>query len=450
MHVFSTPTAINLELTETCNVKCRHCYNYWRDENSTYTTLSAERLDFLIDMMIEAGVFHVVLTGGEPLTCIDLLEHGIRRLTDKGISISVNSNLMLATNEKLRRLRDLGVDHILTSLNSHDPEVNDLIVNQQGAFAKIVKGIGCAIDNDIRVSVNMIVSQLNKGHVYPTGKLVSELGAQKIFGTRVVPSVHNSNPSESSFHLTREDALLTLDQLVKIKQETGIMIGTLVSYPLCLLSDLEKYKDFVGRGCPGQAGHVISINATGNSHACVHQEEGFGNVFEIGIKQAYKNMLAWHDGSLRHKACIGCDYLEICMSGCRMSAQSYFGVLDGPDNLMIDKNNFVKPYQIVYDQSIYQRIDQGLQFVVPQRIRIRKEEGFTLLNIRWANTITCPTDVAEVLQSCQLSGEPFTIDTLGHQHRETLAKLYFKDAVECHEITYHDQRDMLGLSTDII
>ena len=28
-----TPTVVNIELTELCNVKCKHCYNPWRDES---------------------------------------------------------------------------------------------------------------------------------------------------------------------------------------------------------------------------------------------------------------------------------------------------------------------------------------------------------------------------------------------------------------------------------
>ena len=32
--VYSAPTTINLEMTEACNVKCRHCYNPWREEHA--------------------------------------------------------------------------------------------------------------------------------------------------------------------------------------------------------------------------------------------------------------------------------------------------------------------------------------------------------------------------------------------------------------------------------
>ncbi len=37
--IVSSPIMINLELTSACNIKCRHCYNFWRDEdhfNLTY------------------------------------------------------------------------------------------------------------------------------------------------------------------------------------------------------------------------------------------------------------------------------------------------------------------------------------------------------------------------------------------------------------------------------
>ena len=97
---------------------------------------------------------------------------------------------------------------------------------------------------------------------------------------------------------------------LKFKEETGIMIGTLVSYPLCLLGDLEKYRDFVGRGCPAQSGHLLNIGATGETHACVHEEKNYGNVFHDGISACYDNMGEWHSGEYIYDGCKECDYLD--------------------------------------------------------------------------------------------------------------------------------------------
>jgi len=447
--IFSAPPTVQLEITDVCNERCRHCYNFWRKENSRQTLLTKDKFDRLVDMFVEAGVFHVILTGGEPFTHFELLKYGFKKLLDNNISISCNANLTLSTQDQLHQLRDIGLDHILTSLNSFDPATNDYIVNYKGAFDKIVRGIQMAVADGIRISANMIVSQANKDHVYQTGLLAHELGCQRIFGTRLVPTVYERNPNESEFHITRDDALSTLDQLLRANQETGISIGTLVSYPLCLLRDLDKYRDFVGRGCPGQSGQLMSINANGDTHACVHQEQGYGNVFDIGIRAAYQNMLDWHNGSYYFEGCEGCDYISICQSGCRMSALGYFGAMNERDNLMTKKNDFIKPFKITRDESIYALIDNGFNFTVPKSLRFRKEAGFYLVNIRWANTITCKNDVAELLITHQKSGAPFDLNEFGVENRNMLADLYFKDALECEAVTATREKSLLGLSANI-
>ena len=67
------PTVANLEITELCNVKCKHCYNPWRDE-----TMGINSLDLLKiknDKTIKKlGVFHVVLSGGEPMSNFKVLK----------------------------------------------------------------------------------------------------------------------------------------------------------------------------------------------------------------------------------------------------------------------------------------------------------------------------------------------------------------------------------------
>jgi radical SAM protein with 4Fe4S-binding SPASM domain len=445
------PSVVNLEITDVCNEKCRHCYNFWRIDNSKTSSLTKEKFDELVDTFVEAGVFHVVLTGGEPFARFDLLEYGLRKLRDNNISLSCNSNLSQGvTAEKIRRLVDAGLDHILTSLMSYDRETNDYMAAQEGAFDRIVEGIQLAVNGGIRISVNMVVGQRNLDHVYETGKFVHTLGCQKIFGTRTVPSVNLTNANGTEFELSKKDALHILDQLVRVKEETGIMIGTLVSYPLCLLGDLDRYKDFVGRGCPAQNGHLLSLNADGNVHACSHEEQSYGNIFTDGIYKVYENTQKWHDGSYLYEGCKGCDYIEICQAGCRMSSRGYNGTMNGPDQLMVGKEGFVRPYKIVYDDSIYQRIDSGMRFTVPKRLRFREEDGFYLVNARWANTITCPADIARFLIRYQSSGLRFTLDEFGLKNRTLLAKLFFKDIVESEEVVYHDLRSKAGLSADIM
>ncbi len=448
---FSSPTVVNLELTDVCNETCRHCYNFWREDNARVESLTKERLNYLIDKILDADVFHVVLTGGEPMAKFDLLEHAIDRFMKKNVSVSCNSNLTLATKERVGRLRDVGLDHILTSLCSHDQFTNDFMTNKAGSHRKIVEGIENSIAGGIRVSVNMVVSRQNKNHVYDTGKFSYDLGCQRIFGTRAVPSVNLTNATGTEYDMTKEDALNIVDQLLKVKKDTGILVGTLVSYPLCLLGDLEKYRDFVGRGCPAQSGHLISINATGDTHACVHEEKAYGNIFESDMSACYEKMRPWHDGSYYFNECKKCDYLDICQAGCRMSAQGFSGKLDEPDTLMEGMHNFVKAYKLVYDENVFAAIDNDMVFKVPKRLRFRREKKFYLVNIRWANTIVVPIEVGEFLHAYHKSSRFFTLIDFGVKYRDLLASLFFKDAIIAEDDRHYDDvKCSSGLGIDMI
>ena len=81
--LFSAPTTVNFELTELCNVKCKHCYNPWRDEFMGVNAIDEDKLDKIIMKFVDAKVFHVILTGGEPMSNFNVLIKAIKRLREK-------------------------------------------------------------------------------------------------------------------------------------------------------------------------------------------------------------------------------------------------------------------------------------------------------------------------------------------------------------------------------
>jgi radical SAM protein with 4Fe4S-binding SPASM domain len=264
--------------------------------------------------------------------------------------------------------------------------------------------------------------------------LLSQLGAQKLFFTRSVPPVYQSEP-DADLDVGPEEMKDALDAALQAKADFGIQVGSLVSYPLCFLGDLEKYADFVGRGCPSQSGHRMSINATGDIHACVHEDEDYGNVFESPLVEIYQTrMRKWHDQSFYYEGCRSCEYMEVCESGCSMMALGHYGSHKEKDPLFVGPQGITGHFKVANNAEIYNAMDSGMAFSVPKRLRFRKENGFYLLSIRWANVITIPTAIAELLISHQHSGEAFTLEDMGEKYRDFLAGLFFKDAVEfCNE-----------------
>jgi molybdenum cofactor biosynthesis enzyme MoaA len=153
--------------------------------------LTTERLDWLLDEFVDCGVFHIVLSGGEPMAKFDLLEYGVKQATSKGISVSVNSTLSLATPKRIQRLRKAGLEHILASWYDLDPVKTNEITATKNAHQKVIDGIKCAVENGIRVSVNTIVTNNNKDSIY-IGNDFNDIVALKIMKYLWEPA--NSHP----------------------------------------------------------------------------------------------------------------------------------------------------------------------------------------------------------------------------------------------------------------
>ena len=405
--VYSAPTTINLEMTEACNVKCRHCYNPWRDEHAGKFNLDEKKIDYLIGEFVKNKVFHVILSGGEPLSKFKELCYALEKLVSNNISTSLNSNLMLATPEKMKKLKDIGLDHVLTSWFSYFPTETDYITKYKGSYQKIIDGIKNTVKAGIRVSANTIVTQHNKDTIYKSGKFLHSLGVTQFFAHRVIPPAYDRKDKENQHYITIKEAKKSLDELLKLKHEFGMNVGTLINYPLCMIGDLEKYQDFVGRGCPTQQGHRFNINSNGETHGCVMEDKNYGNVYEIGLKAAYEKTMKWRNESYLYEGCKGCHYIDVCQSGCRMDAYSASGKMDGKDPLMPGKEFIVKPFKFKNSSEVKDIVLKNVDIYVPKTIRFRKENGFWLMNIRWANSVEITNEEGEFFLKMQKSSGKF-------------------------------------------
>ena len=133
---FSAPTTANVELTEKCNARCLHCYNPWREEHMGVNSQTIDTIKKTIDKLKEAGVFHLIFTGGEPKSKMEVLYEALKYGKKLGFSFSLNSNLMLTTDAKMKQLAELGLDHVLTSFPSIDSKENDHIMQVKNSIKK--------------------------------------------------------------------------------------------------------------------------------------------------------------------------------------------------------------------------------------------------------------------------------------------------------------------------
>lgn len=425
-------------------------------------SLDRKKIDELVNQFIEYEIFHVVASGGEAFANFEMLLYLVKQLQENNISISINSNLSIKAkrSERLRALYELGCDHILTSLPSNIPELTNRLVNSPNAHERIITGIKDAVAEGFRVSVNTVVHNSNKDQVYNTAKLAHELGCDRIMATRIVAPDYKDNTilpgstlDENPNVLSQKSALECLDQLLRARDDFGIEVSTLVSYPLCLLGDLEKYSDFVGRGCPTQRGHRVNILPNGDFRSCVHlSNEVLGNVLSgtDNIQTNYHKMRDWHKGELVFDDCKVCDYQDICNSGCRVDAQAFSGTLKGRDPLMIGPihdgkihgnalRDFV-PLKITYDEDIAKSI-MGKSFYVNPSARFRSEENYYLCSIKYGNIVEIDYDVGNFLLEKKESSGIFSAADFGESKVHLLLHYFCKDLLVSTDEKFNSKRN---------
>lgn len=418
------PANVHIEFTNSCNEKCRHCYNYWREEGAPISKIDRKELDKIIDQLIEAGVFHVILTGGEPLINSDEVIYAAKRLTKNRFTISMNSNLIAATEDKMKALRDAGLKHVLSSLLTYDEKTHDHIASVKGAWVKCVKGIETTLGAGITITNNMVISQVNKDHVYETGKFLHSIGVTGICGTRVSPPPYADIHMQKELQIPVDDARAILEDLLRIKSDFGMRINALLPFPLCFLKDCEKYIDFAGRKCAGGT-YTLSLNSNGDAHAC--QKEGLvvGNILRDGIYKVWENVRHWRTKEQIPEECQDCAALPECGGGCRTVGLGYEGSLNGKDNLTMEP---IKDKDVTVTQKMWRQVDnEYLQFV--HTLRFRQENGFTLLNINAAKNIMISDAIARIVKDKFENSEIFNLESFGKEHRIELGHFIKKGAV---------------------
>lgn len=278
MKALKSPLSVHYELTEDCDNECTHCYNSFQHRDYDISKKVRERI---VDEIIKSEIFHVVMTGGEPLTDKDGLFYVIERLRDENVKVSLNSNLNLMDRNTAKKLKKLEIEGILTNVIHYDSFIHDAVTNNLGSLESCLSGIKNATEEGIGVSANMVVNPERVQDVYETGKRLAEYGIKGFCATRVVPN-------ENVDTLNPEETLLMLDQLLQFKEDYLINVSSLNPIPCCFSSD-EKYSVFMDRGC--SAGFIgANITQFGEMRACQHQEQTWGNIVDEGLSAVWENV----------------------------------------------------------------------------------------------------------------------------------------------------------------
>ncbi|MFQ5897586.1 MAG: TIGR04053 family radical SAM/SPASM domain-containing protein [Candidatus Methylomirabilia bacterium] len=176
----NAPLRVYWELTQACDLACRHCRAEaipWCDPNEL-TTAEARQL---LVQLLEFGRPrpHLVLTGGDPLKRADLWElisHGI----GLGLPLSLAPSATHALGrEMIDRLKAAGIKAMSLSLDGSTAKIHDGIRQVRGCFARTVEAALDTVAAGIPLQINTLVTAENLDDLPKLHPLVRVLGAAR-------------------------------------------------------------------------------------------------------------------------------------------------------------------------------------------------------------------------------------------------------------------------------
>ena len=176
------PLSVHLDVTYRCNERCVHCY-LDHDDKGEMTTAEIKNV---LDQLAEAGVFFLVLSGGEVFMRRDFLqivEHARKLL----FNVKVKTNGVMIHEREARRLRELGVEQVQLSVYSHRPEVHDAITKLPGSLKRTIESIRFLTSQGLKVTMSNVLMTVNRGDQGGTHALARKLGVAYTLDPTVTP-----------------------------------------------------------------------------------------------------------------------------------------------------------------------------------------------------------------------------------------------------------------------
>ena len=318
--VYPSPIVAHLGITQACNMRCQYCSI--RQSYNTYDNihgLSSDDWKKIIKKLSELGVFQIGFTGGEPTLRKDLVELA-EYVTQLNCTFNLTTNCWNVSEQLIMDLKNAGMRQCQVSLDSHIPEINDLLRNK-GSFDRVIKTVKLMQKHDIIVGIDCVVSNNNIDSIPGFIKWLTEMN---------VPFITLIKIKQGDLPLEKFKALLPeyikysklLEELSNRKNENPcatIDCGSVSNLQYFVRDD--ELDSLPVAGCP--VGHtLLSISPNGDMYPCValsQSEFKIGNALTDDLTEVWNNNPKLQKLRLVKKSvkgkCQNCDRLDYCRGG---------------------------------------------------------------------------------------------------------------------------------------
>ncbi len=300
------PYSALFELTPKCNMDCVHCYLQDRHGDAY---LSTDEIKKIIDVLCEAGILFLTLTGGEILTRKDIKDIYMYA-KKKGFFVELFTNLTLLDDEMVSILNEYPPLIVDVSLYGASEDTYYRVTGLQGAYDRVTNNIRKLHDNNIRVALKCPVITISKNEMEKMKTFADSLGVPIRFTYEIINTI-DGDSTPTAYQLDIKSALeMEFAQYVRIDtsmiKKKGEDVG---SYEENVVNRDCLFRCNVGKGS-------LMIDYTGKMAPCMKlrhkgvklSSENFNDIWKSFY--VYSEMQAKKD--YKCKTCKHSKYCDLC------------------------------------------------------------------------------------------------------------------------------------------
>src|SRR5258708_5378831 len=310
------PYTLVAELTYRCPLRCVYCSNPV-DFHRSRAELWTDEWRRAFSQAAELGVMQLHLSGGEPVLRDDLVEL-IQHARAQDLYTNLITGGTLLDEDKLRRFRDAGLDHIQLSIQGAVRESAEMIAGVRSHqkkidVARLIRQIGFPL------TLNVVIHRLNIAEVPELVALALDLGADRL---------ELANTQFYAWAAENRRALLpTREDYYRAEEIAREAIAKYRS-PLEIAFVQNDYLSGEPKPCMGGWGRsYMCINPTGEVMPChaasVIPGLRFESVRDGALEKIWRDspaMNAFRGDDWMMEPCRSCVRKEIDFGGCRCQA----------------------------------------------------------------------------------------------------------------------------------
>ncbi|MCW4030792.1 MAG: radical SAM protein, partial [Candidatus Bathyarchaeota archaeon] len=310
------PLVLSWNITRKCNLKCPHCYINATPQEPI-NELTTNEAKNLIDQICEISKPLLILSGGEPLLREDVYEL-IRYGAEKGLKMGLGSNGSLIDYIAAQKLKDVGLNTISISLDSHIPKQHDEFRGVKGSWGKAVKAIKALQENGVLVQINTTVTQQNYDQIDDIMSLAENLGVENFHLFFLVPTGRGVKIADIS--PAKYESMIKTTFAKAAKHKLNVRPSCAPQF-MRIAKEMDLDMSRWIRGCIAGL-YYCRVYPNGDITPCPYIPINLGNIREKTFREIWLNSQMFKNlrdfNALKGK-CGECEHRAIC-GGCRARA----------------------------------------------------------------------------------------------------------------------------------